>query len=133
MLVAGGQLDKLRRDVGGRRAVALRLHALARFGAQFVQRGNHLGRVGQGGLRDIAQLLDGAHAGRQQVAHGQLRQLKVGVLARQAFGLRQCLAPPAFAGQLVHLQQPRLGLPVSQCAGRHGGCRLGCSALGGGR
>ena len=74
----------------------------------------------------VTQVLERSAAGREQVTQRQLGELEVGVVAYQAFGLGQRLARAALAGELEHLQQPLLGLPIAQ--GRQGWrrCRLAC-------
>ena len=99
----------------------MRIHTLARFGAQLGQRRCRLDAAGRVWFwSHIAQVPQRARARHEQIAYGQLGQLEVGVVARQAFCLCQGFPPAPFGYQLVDRHEAGLRLAVTQLCRRGG-------------
>ena len=113
MARAGCQGQELRRYGACRGAFAQRLQAQLGFLLQLAQQGGAGFGAARNGL--ARRYLRG-----QQVAIEQLCELELGVVAHQALGMGQGIAPAPLADEAVSLDQPALGLPVT----RRGGCRL---------
>jgi hypothetical protein len=114
VLAARRQLQELRRHAPAGGRSLQRAHAQQRFLAQF-------GQQWGGGLagRDFRYIAGGAQwtcEACQQVAVDQLRQLEIGVVPDQAFGLAQGFARIGLANQLVDVNQPGFGFAVTRLA-----------------